>query len=110
MVTNSINYIFNYLGESKNVYSEKDLRENLETSIATKLIPLEEQTKIAINSIVFTFKAHAQGVDKYSVEAQIESSDLDYTKTEHSDNPSVAVHKICDDLIQIVRKAKEKKI
>jgi ribosome-associated translation inhibitor RaiA len=108
LLMETIKFIYNYLGDTKSVYGDVETRESLESEIEKKLVVLGEQSKLYIKAVIFTFDTNQTQNLPYRVEAVIDSPDIDFSKSEESDNPSVAVHLICDDIIRYVRKEKEK--
>jgi ribosome-associated translation inhibitor RaiA len=102
----SINYIFRYHGQSDKIYS--DAREVFEEEISDKLEPLNDQTKIQIDSVILNFDYESGHDVKYKLVISVDSPKIDFQHEENDKDPKVIVHKCVDSLLRYVRKEKDK--
>ncbi len=102
----SINYIFRYHGQSDKIYS--DAREEFEEEISEKLEPLNDQTKIQIDSVILEFDYEPGHDMKYKLIISVVSPKIDFVHEENDNDPKVIVHKCTDSLLRYVRKEKDK--
>lgn len=106
----TIDYLFQYLGGAKDVYSTEVLKETLESEIKEKLNSLENLNGVKIETVTFKFdyeKAHANSMYKLSTSAI--GHGINYNHVEESKTPLTIVNKSCDELLRYVRSHNESK-